>query len=287
MSKTLSSERLGLIFILLSYLMWTLHYASAKSLTVNHSVWQILFVRSAIAIVISLVVFNRKIFTPITPRQTIILCLIGLAQFGSAGFFYVASKDMSLSLVTIAYSVSPFVVMFLSAWFLKERLNRFHYASTFIGLLGIMLANADSAHFQFWPVVFALMAGTCWGITVVSARGFKAFNPALQLLVISIVFLVLSLCFNQSQPLIRLESVKLYGLLGIEVFLAQYFFLKASRLMTASAMGPFEYSSLLWSILIDFCLFGGVPTIQIIAGAGLVVLSYFFVIKAQSTASSD
>jgi drug/metabolite transporter (DMT)-like permease len=59
--------------------------------------------------------------------------------------------------------------------------------------------------------------------------------------------------------------------LGLVASAGQYLMVQAYRFATASLLAPFSYTSLLWSTLLGWGLFGALPDIWTLVGAVVIV----------------
>jgi drug/metabolite transporter (DMT)-like permease len=74
---------------------------------------------------------------------------------------------------------------------------------------------------------------------------------------------------------LELAGLITMGLLG---GLAHIFLTESYRLATASLIAPFDYSSMLWALILGYWIFGEVPTELVFVGAGIVAAAGLFVI---------
>jgi drug/metabolite transporter (DMT)-like permease len=65
------------------------------------------------------------------------------------------------------------------------------------------------------------------------------------------------------------------GLLG---GLAHIFLTESYRFAPASVVAPFDYTSMIWALLLGFWAFGEVPTALVVVGASIVAAAGLFVI---------
>jgi drug/metabolite transporter (DMT)-like permease len=65
---------------------------------------------------------------------------------------------------------------------------------------------------------------------------------------------------------------------GIANALAQYLWTRALHLAPAAAVSPFYYLLLVWALLIGFVFWGDVPSVGLLAGSAIVVLSGLFLL---------
>jgi drug/metabolite transporter (DMT)-like permease len=74
------------------------------------------------------------------------------------------------------------------------------------------------------------------------------------------------------------EDCLILFLIGILGGIGQLFLTQAYRHAEASLIAPFEYTSMVWVILIGYFVFAEVPTVSVLVGSAIVIGSGIFVI---------
>jgi S-adenosylmethionine uptake transporter len=265
----------GVLYGCAGYGMYSLHYATMKWLATDYSLGQLTFSRSVVMLVIALAVVRRgtvaaALASPYKYATAFRAVLILLTVV----CFYSAVNLMSLAEVTTLYSVTPIIVVLLSIFLLGERVRGFQWLAIAIGVLGTVIAANPGADFHFVPAALAVGSGFFWALTVVLTRksGGRE-SVAVQMVNTSVVCVALSLVFMTWKTPASLTDWCLILFLGIQIYLAQYFFIQACRFAPASLIGPLEYTSLVWSCALGFLIFAEVPTIPVLIGAVLVTVS--------------
>ena len=63
-----------------------------------------------------------------------------------------------------------------------------------------------------------------------------------------------------------------------------FFMIQAFRLAPASTVAPFEYSAVLWAVLLGLLIWGDIPSWSVIGGASVLVASGIFHMQRESMA---
>jgi len=74
------------------------------------------------------------------------------------------------------------------------------------------------------------------------------------------------------------ESWGWIALCGITGALGQYLFTAAFRLAPPSTIAPFEYTAMVWGVLLDWLVFATVPHARVLVGGAIVVAGGLYVI---------
>jgi drug/metabolite transporter (DMT)-like permease len=71
--------------------------------------------------------------------------------------------------------------------------------------------------------------------------------------------------------------------LGMLGGLAHIFLTESYRFAAASVIAPFDYTSMLWALLLGYWMFGEVPTALVFVGAAIVIAAGLFVLWRERT----
>jgi drug/metabolite transporter (DMT)-like permease len=187
--------------------------------------------------------------------------------------------------------VSPLITVALAAIILKERVRVFRWSAVVVGFIGVLVMlvpNFDPSHYAAAGAasvaavgsIFAITAAFCNAGTVIQTRRLTQTESTS-----SIVFYFSLTCalagaatlpFGWYTP----TGAELTGLIALGVLggLAHIFLTESYRYASASVIAPFDYSSMLWALLLGYWVFGELPAALvyvgaiIVTGAGLAVI---------------
>jgi S-adenosylmethionine uptake transporter len=275
MSQFADRKVLGLLLALASYAMYTLHYATMKWLDESYSLWQLIFARSAVMLVITLVLGQQATIRAfLASPYKLPTALRGVLHFLSALGFFVAASFMPLADVTTLYATSPLIAVLLSAVLLRESIRGFHWIAVLLGLVGAVIAANPGGNVSLVPTLIVLAAGLLWALTVVLTRkGGARESSDVQLFSTGVIFMLLSAGFMRWHAPQTLFDSALMIALGLQIYLAQLFFFEACRFAPASLVGPMEYSTVIWGCLFGILIFSELPPPHIVLGGLLVIVS--------------
>ena len=187
--------------------------------------------------------------------------------------------------LTNAYTLMFFAPLLITvlAWpVLGERVPRAHWWAVGGGLLGVLVALRPSAEgFASWAGVAVLGAAVCYAVSAVVTRLASRTDSkdSLVLWVMVILTVVASaLAAPQWLPL-RAQDLGLWAGLAASGFLGQLAITEAFRHGQASAVAPFEYTALAWSLGIDWALWQLLPDGFTLLGAAIIVGSGLYVLR--------
>lgn len=201
--------------------------------------------------------------------------------------FYALSVLPLPEAVTLTYAM-PLMIVVFSAIFLGEVVRIYRWSAVVVGLVGVVIVT--------WPnlTLFSSGVGGAAAIGVAAALIGACLGAVAQLLVrklvnterpATIVFYFLATSSVMSLATIPfgwvtptlVQAACLIGA-GICGGIAQIVVTESYRHADLSVIAPFEYTSLVFSILIGFVFFGDVPTIYMLVGSVIVVGSGLFII---------
>jgi len=128
--------------------------------------------------------------------------------------------------------------------------------------------------------LFALANAIMYGSVTVAVRGMTKTESADTLLmwqmVTIAVFHAFLLVFGVKRP--SPSDAAMLVSSGIANAIGQYLWTKALHLAPTTAVSPFYYFLLVWAMAIGFVIWGDVPTIGLILGSVIVVVSGLFLL---------
>ncbi|MFC3705474.1 DMT family transporter [Devosia honganensis] len=221
------------------------------------------------------------------PLGHVLRGLIGVASM-SLGFF--ALTRLPLPEATAIGYASPLIIVILSALLLRERVYIFRWTTVLVGMVGVLII--------LWPRLTVFTGGASMGdaeaIGALAALGGAVLSAFAMLQVrtlvqtertetIVIYFFVtgsvlslLTLPFGWVMPtpgqLALLIGAGFVGGIGQLLLTSCY------RYADMSVIAPFEYVSLILTIVIGFVIFADIPTVAMLAGALIIVASGIAVI---------
>jgi drug/metabolite transporter (DMT)-like permease len=229
----------------------------------------------------------RIAFETKRPLGHVLRGLIGVTSM-SLGFF--ALTRLPLPEATAIGYASPLIIVILSAVLLQERVYIFRWTTVLVGLVGVMII--------LWPRLTVFSSDT--GLADAEAIGaiaalFGAILSAFAMLqvrtlvqterseaIVTYFFISASLLSLLTVPLgwVWPTPEQAALLIGAGFFggIGQLLLTNCYRHADMSVIAPFEYVSLILTIIIGLVIFGDVPTLTMVIGALIIVASGIAVI---------
>jgi drug/metabolite transporter (DMT)-like permease len=255
-----------------------------KWLVADHTVWEILFVRSVTITVLCLAIGRGPLV-----RQVLVstnkgpLVLRGAVILGAWLCYYRAARDLQLAELVTIYFAAPLMVTALSVLLLKEQVRWQRWAGTTLGFVGVIVACEPGGSVSGGPILLTLLAALLWAYSNILVRRISAFETTImQMLFANAAFVIAcGVTLPWTWTGADMAELALMVVLGLSGAAAQYLLLESFRLAPASLIAPFEYTSLLSAFALSFLIWGDVPRLAVFLGAALIIASGAVVIGAE------
>jgi drug/metabolite transporter (DMT)-like permease len=282
----------AIVLKILSALAFTLMSAGVKALSEGYPIGEIVFFRSAFALLPLLVWLRWRgdLINAVRTRNVAGHLLRGL--IGTCAMFsgFVALTFLPLSdAVAIGYA-APLITVALAALVLKERVRAYRWAAVVVGFAGVLIMLAP--HMNAGVIARGLSADPAIGVLFALLGAFCGAGATIQVrrLTETEKTGAIVLYFSLLSSLLGLVTIALgwrwpglgdFGLLvvtGILGGVGQILLTQSYRFGDASLVAPFEYTTMLWAILIGWFMFGQWPQEAVIAGGAIVCAAGLFVV---------
>jgi drug/metabolite transporter (DMT)-like permease len=281
----------GITLMIGATVMFAISNALSKWLVAIYPVGEVMFGRSLSSLIVCsafmLPVTGLSVFATRRLRDHLAR---GTSQAISQTFTVLAFSLMPLAgAVAINFSAPLFSALVSVLW-LKERAGAARWGTLLVGFLGVLIVVKPGADTFQLGALFALANAVMYGSVTVAVRGMSKTESANTLLMWQMVTLAVLhsglLVFGFRSP--TLLDGLLFASMGIANAAAQYLWTKALHAAPATAVSPFYYFLLVWSLFIGFLVWGDVPTISLLVGSGIVVGSGLFLLynEAQRAAAA-
>jgi drug/metabolite transporter (DMT)-like permease len=281
----------AVFFILVSWLLFTLMYAVSIEVSKTISSPEMVFFRNMISLLCVLPWMITKGIASFRATQFSLVILRSFMSILTLGFMFTALKSISLVDATLLSNTAPFFVPFIIWVWLKKPIQHRLWPYIIAGFVGIALILKPDRGAISIGGLYALAAGLSIAISTVAVRiSLRTESIETLLFYLFLVGGILSLpvaLFDWKTP--SSEVLVRLMVMGILAFLGQYAFVKACSFGRASHLAPFSYSSVVYSGIIDYLVWGSVPDLLTLAGIVIVcisgILSIFHILKWEKEVS--
>ncbi len=277
---------------LISALLFAFMSALVRQLGDVAPVGQMVFFRSAFAILPVVLVYAVRGELATAVRTSRPLGQLGRGLLSVGGMFtnFSALTRLPLADATAISFASPLITVALAAIILKERVRIYRWSAVVIGFAGVIVMLIPHLDIGRYAVIggaaaaagsmFAVISAFCNAGTVIQTRRLtKSETTSSIVFYFSLVCAIagaLTLPFAWHSPTPR-ELIALIAL-GVLGGFAHILLTESYRYGTASLVAPFDYTSMLWALLLGYWLFGELPDTLVYVGASIVAAAGLFVI---------
>lgn len=200
--------------------------------------------------------------------------------------FTIGISAMPLSAAYTIFFIAPLLLTALSVPILKERVPRSHWWAIGVGFVGAMVAlqpdgKALQSGFFTTGGLAILAAALCYAVAAVTGRLVSRTDSSESMILTMMVFMTVAggvIAAPVWLP-IRSEDIWLLVALALTGFAGQLAITEAFRHGSASAVAPFEYSSLAWGLMLDWTIWQALPAVHTWIGAAIIVASGVYLVR--------
>ena len=285
----LPNHNRGIMLMLLAMLMFTLNDAIGKWLVSTYPVGQLLAIRSfvALAILLPITLYKRDISHIFSIHQPGIQSFRLLLVIVECSCFYWSVKFLPLADVFMFYLASPLFLTVFAVIILHEHVGVRRWAALGIGFLGVIVIFPPSSAVLSLPALIALGGSITLALMLTLTRSLSSRTDGLTLITLQTLAVGLAglATFPFTHLIPNLAWVKpnfldfsLLSLLGFVATLAHFMMNSAITIAPSSIVAPYQYTSIIWAIILGYLIWDDFPETQALIGASLIVGSGLFVL---------
>ena len=204
----------------------------------------------------------------------------GIVGTVAMGLGFAGLKFLPLPEVTALRFATPILIVVFAAFMLGERIRLIRISAVIVGLVGVLVILAPrlttaGSQAELLGVGVVLASAACAAFAQIFVKRMTGTeHPAAIVFYFAVTASLLSLLtlpFGWVWP-VGLEWVWLIGagLIGVA---GQLLLTGSYAHAEASVLAPFTYVSMLWAIVIGWAVFAEAPTVPMLAGSALIIVS--------------
>lgn len=277
------------MFALLAMMLFSCMAAIAKHFSGSYSAFQIAFFR---------------FFFALFPLFPLIVRSGGFEVFKTGRFFGHVWRSVvgTASLICYFYSLqhlpladavavsftNPIFITLLSTLILKEKVGRNRWIAIALGFIGVLIiSRPDGLHLNV-GVVYGLGSAMFYALAMISLRTLggteKVLTTTTYFTVLASLMLSAPAALSWTAP--SFVDLMIFILCGLLAGIGQLLLTSAYQHAAPSVIAPFNYSSILWAVLIGFVAWGQIPALHVWVGAAIVIATGIYILRQNAGASS-
>jgi drug/metabolite transporter (DMT)-like permease len=280
-------NRLGIVLMLCGMFLFTVNDALGKWLVADYAIGQILAIRSLAALVVLLAIAwrNRKLGDLRKCSQPWLHLLRVILVIAEVVCFYYSVRSLPLADVFMFYLSAPIFVTAMSVLFLGERVGIVRWLAVCIGFGGVVLIFPPSDAALTLPALVALVGSLCLAAILILARFLRG-SSGLNLIAYQTAAVAIagtaSIPFGWTMP--GGLAFGLMCLLGVVAMTAHFMLNHAVKVAPANVVAPYQYSSIVWAMILGYIIWSDVPAPRAFVGTCLIVAAGLFIFFRENKA---
>ncbi len=298
MSRKNNNPR-GIILILLAMIVFSAQDGIMKHIFSFVSLYEVYLIRTVVSFIL-IIFFLKLTKKPIvfkTQYPLLTFCRVILFFFGFSSF-YISLTVLPLGFATALFFVTPFLITVFAHFFLKEEIGPRRWSAVVVGFIGVYITlNPDFSNFNYLSLL-PIFCAFCYSLSMIIIKKTSDKDTVYtQTFTFYFGAIIFSLFFyfiigdgqynTSSHPasqfifrewFVNLESNILFMVAtGVTATIAFLLLFTAYRIASPSVVSPFEYSILLWSLLIGWVFFEEIPKLNTVIGILIIVSSGIYI----------
>jgi drug/metabolite transporter (DMT)-like permease len=273
------------LFVVIAMSMITTNDAIVKHITQVFNVGQIIFLRGAmICMIFTLVMLVRR--QPVLVRKSLHRwnLLRALFELAATLAFMTGLSMLPIAVASTLGFASPIFLAVLAAVVLKEHVGLDRWIVILVGFGGVMLITNPFADSASWAVIFPIICAFFVALRDIAIRYVPSDIPSSQVAFINAWVVMIGggiYSIFQGWGDAGLQWYLWFFGLGGALYCGYLFLIIGSRLGELSFIGPFKYISILIAIIYGYLIWDDKPTLSILAGAAIIVISGIILLSAE------
>jgi drug/metabolite transporter (DMT)-like permease len=268
----------GIGLMLAGIFLFALNDAMGKWLVATYSVGQLLFIRSLAALIVLAPFLWRAGKALLSLPRPGLQAVRAFLSTVEVACFYWAVAFLPLADVMTYYLAGPIYVTAISATLLREPVGWRRWTAVIFGFVGVLLALRPTTAAITGPALIALAGSFSFALLMIATRYLRGTSDVALVTtqtVGALLFGVIALPFGWVTPS-PFDGV-LLALLGVVAMVAHVCVNRSLKLARASVVVPYQYTMIVWAIVLGFVVFGDVPDVQLLLGATIIIGAGLFI----------
>jgi drug/metabolite transporter (DMT)-like permease len=279
----------GIGFMLAGVFLFSFNDAVGKWLVSTYSVGQLMLIRSGTTMILLLPLIwraGRAAFAG-APRPGL-QALRVLLSTAEVSMFFWAVAYLPLADAITFYLAGPIYVAAFSAILLKEKVGWRRWTAVLVGFAGVVIALRPAAATLTLPALIALIGSVFFALLMVVTRMLRDTNDVVLMsgqFFGSFAFGAVTAPFVWITP--SAYDFFFLSAFGAVSIVALFCINRSLKLAPASVVVPYQYTMLIWAIVLGYLVFSEVPDRYTLAGAAIIVASGLYIFWREQIAARD
>jgi RarD protein len=277
---------------MLAVMMLAVMDASAKWLSADYSVFQIVLIRSFFSFlpIFTLAIWNQKRqLNFLISRDRILAHIVRGCLFTiTFGSFVWSLKWLPLAEATGISLIGPIFMVLFGGILLRETIGIQKWLAIAIGLAGVLLVFQPGAGGPVFAKLLALLSALSFALVAISTRKLSSHDSSETIAFWTNTILLtiggVGVLFFSGWVTPSANDLLIFLIMGLAGGIANLLFVVALRLSEVSLVAALEYSIFIWAVLLGVVFFSEIPSINVWIGVSIIALSGIYTTTRKSAA---
>jgi drug/metabolite transporter (DMT)-like permease len=191
---------------------------------------------------------------------------------------------LSLQFLPLAEAVSlsflaPIFMTALSVPMLGERVGIHRWSAVIVGFVGVLFMTRPNGQFLQLGTLFGIGAALCSAFGALSVRQLTHTETPASITCYMHVFAALMLAVALPFAWVAPTWQAALGMFAIGLLggTGQYLSTQSLSCAPAAAIAPFNYTQIVWAVILGFFIWGDLPDLSLVIGVALVIASGLYI----------
>lgn len=283
-----STKQKGIMLMLLSSLLFA-GMQVVINITGGHiPLMEQVFFRNIVSLILCFIIIKKSKLSMFGEKkyQKWLFLRSSFGLLGLVSLFYAASRAYQAD-VTILSKLSPFLITLFAFLFLKEKIAKIQVPALIIAFCGAFFVANPVFQSSFLPLFMAFMCAIFSSVSYTLLAYFKDKVDAITVIMhfstfcvmISIPFMVMNFVVPNDTDFLLLLLIGLFGGFGQIALTYSY------RMAPASEISIYNYSGIIFSIILGYFILGETVSFTSLIGGALVIAASLLTYKYTSQAA--
>jgi len=283
----------GIACKVIATLLFSLMFAAIRWLGPYFPVGEIVFFRSTLgAGVVVIAALLTGGLSLLATRRIDSHALRSIAGTISMFCNFAAYTYLPLADATAIGFAAPLFVVILAASMLSERVHIYRWSAVVMGFIGVLIIagpEAGTSRSALYGALFALFGAGLSAVAMIFLRRMSAHEHSITIafyfMATSAVASLFTIPFGWNWP--TGEETPILILTGLAGGVGQLFLSFSYRYSEVSLLAPFDYTAMVWAVLLGYFLFGELPAPQVWAGGVIVIAAGLLILMRERKLGKD
>jgi drug/metabolite transporter (DMT)-like permease len=272
----------GASLMLLTVLAFVVQDAAVKFLVGAYGVMQIVLLRTSVTLALVTAASGFGGFRALRTRDLPLHVVRGLLLLISSSTFFYGFGHLPLADAYTIFYMVPLAMTVLAAVVLKESVPRRAALAIALGLLGVgIVVGPQIAGGEVLAYAACALGTVSYAFVGVITRRLSASETPLALLFypcLVMVAVTLPLApFDWTAP--TLGDFLVLAAIGVLWPVAHGLFAAALKRSTIARLAPYEYSSIVWVVAVDWFVFAIAPAVTTLIGSAVIIVACLLLVE--------